>query len=55
MEKYNMASEAFSAGKKYCFMDFKRLANDTLCIHITRSDEQPDGSYKRNTSLYFTV
>ena len=53
MEKYNMASEAFSAGKKHYFMDFKRSANDTLFIQITRSDEQPDGSYKRNHIIVF--
>lgn len=53
MEKYNMASEAFSAGRKHYFMDFKRASNDTLFIQITRSDEQPDGSYRRKHIIVF--
>ncbi len=53
MERFNMASESFSAGRKHYFLDFKRAANDTLFIQITRSDRQLDGSFVRNHVIVF--
>lgn len=53
MERFNMASEAFSAGRKHYFLDFKRAANDTLFIQITRSDRQADGRFVRNHVIVF--
>lgn len=48
-----MASEEFSSGKKHYFLDFKRAVNETVFIQITRSDELPDGSFKRNHVIVF--
>jgi hypothetical protein len=35
------------------FLDFKRTANDTLFIQITRSDRKVDGSFVRNHVIVF--
>lgn len=48
MESNILASESFSTRKRHYFLDFKLAANKTNFIQITRSDEQPDGSFKRN-------
>lgn len=48
MESNILASEQFSSRKRHYFLDFKLAANRTNFIQITRSDEQPDGSFKRN-------
>ncbi|RZM29166.1 MAG: hypothetical protein EOO88_06000 [Pedobacter sp.] len=48
MESNILASEQFSSGKRHFFLDFKLAANKTNFIQITRSDEQADGSFKRN-------
>lgn len=43
-----LASEHFSTRKRNYFLDFKLAANKTNFIQITRSDEQADGTFKRN-------
>jgi DNA repair protein RadC len=48
MESNILASEHFSTRKRNYFLDFKLAANKTNFIQITRSDEQPDGTFKRN-------
>lgn len=48
MESNILASESFSTRKRHYFLDFKLAANNTNFIQITRSDEQPDGSFRRN-------
>ncbi|MFI5452247.1 DUF3276 family protein [Pedobacter sp. UC225_61] len=48
MESNILASEQFSTGKRHFFLDFKLAANNTNFIQITRSDEQADGSFRRN-------
>lgn len=48
MESNILASECFSRSKRHYFLDFKLAANNTNFIQITRSDEQADGTFKRN-------
>lgn len=49
MENDIIASESFSSGGKHYFLDFKIARNNSNYIRITRSDSQPDGSYKRTS------
>ena len=48
MESNILASEQFSSRKRHYFLDFKLAVNNTNFIQLTRSDEQPDGTFKRN-------
>lgn len=49
-----LATETFSAGRRYYFLDFKR-AEKSGCryIQFTRSEQQHDGSFKRCSFLIF--
>ncbi len=53
MESNILASEQFSSGKQHFFLDYKLAVNNTNLIQITRSDEQPDGTFKRNHVAIF--
>lgn len=53
MESNILASESFSINRRHYFLDFKLAANNTNFIQISRSDEQGDGSFKRNHVLVF--
>lgn len=53
MESNILASEYFSTSKRHYFLDFKLAANNRNFIQITRSDEQVDGSFKRNHVIVF--
>ena len=48
MKNKIIATESFSSKSRHFFLDFMLAKNDTNYISITRSDEQPDGSYVRN-------
>ncbi|MES2458190.1 MAG: UPF0758 domain-containing protein [Bacteroidota bacterium] len=53
-KKEILASESFSAtDKRHYFLDFKRAENDSRYIQLTRSEQQPDGSYKRWSFVVF--
>lgn len=53
MKQQLLASEAFSARNRHYFLDFKRAVNDSNYIQITRSEQQPDGSFKRWQLIVF--
>jgi len=53
MEKYNMASEAFSSGRTHYFFDFKVAAGNRLFLQMTRSDRQHDGTFRRSHIIVF--
>lgn len=48
-----LASESFSCGSRHYFLDFKLAGNNSNYISITRSDSQPDGSYQRQSIIFF--
>jgi len=48
-----LASENFSCGSKHYFLDFKTARNHSHYLCITRSDSQPDGTYKRTSITVF--
>ena len=53
MKNKLIASELFSQGNKYYFMDFRMALNSTCYIRISRSDKLPDGSFKRSSGVIF--
>ena len=53
MKSNILASENFSCGSKHYFLDFKLARNNSNFISITRSDSQPDGSYRRQSVTIF--
>lgn len=49
-----LMSESFSSSeKRHYFLDFKKTAKQSKFIQISRSDEQPDGSYQRSFVIVF--
>ncbi len=47
-------TESFSSSeKRHYFLDFKRTSSDSKFIQITRSDGQPDGSFRRRSVIVF--
>lgn len=48
-----LASESFTYGSRHYFLDFKIARNNSNYISITRSDSQPDGSYSRQSIIFF--
>jgi len=53
MKKQVLASESFSLRNRHYFLDFKRAENNSNYIQITRSEQQPDSSYKRWQVIVF--
>ena len=53
MDRFNLASEAFSSGRTHYFFDFKRAASDRLFLQITRSDRQSGGTFRRSHIIVF--
>lgn len=53
MKKQVLASESFSLNNRHYFLDFKRAENNSNYIQITRSEQQPDNSYKRWQVIVF--
>lgn len=54
MKNHNiLASESFSCGSRHYFLDFKLARNNSNYISISRSDAQPDGSYRRQSIAFF--
>ena len=53
MESNILATESFATRKRRYFLDFKKAANNTNFIQLTRSDEQLDGTYTRNQVCVF--
>ncbi|TCD08580.1 hypothetical protein EZ449_12120 [Pedobacter frigidisoli] len=49
-----LMSESFSSSeKRHYFLDFKKTVKDSKFIQISRSDQQPDGSYVRSFVIVF--
>jgi DNA repair protein RadC len=48
-----LASESFSCGSRHYFLDFKLARNNCNYISITRSDAQPECSYRRQSIAFF--
>ncbi|WP_421943338.1 DUF3276 family protein [Pedobacter sp.] len=53
MKNKTIASEMFSSGDKYYFVDLKKAVNNTCYIRITRSDESKSKRYKRASVVIF--
>jgi len=55
MKRQVLASESFSSpnSKRHYFLDFKRAENNSNYIQITRSEQQPDGAYRRWQVIVF--
>src|ERR1700743_3238574 len=53
MKNEPIVSESFSKGRRDFFLDFSLASNGSNYIRMTRSDEQPDGTYKRSSVVYF--
>lgn len=53
MKRQVLASESFSLKNRHYFLDFQRAENNSNYIQITRSEQQPDSSYKRWQVIVF--
>jgi len=53
MKSEIIASEVFSSGKRYYFLDLIEAKNKTRCLRITRSDELAEGSFHRKSIVLF--
>lgn len=53
MKNEPIVSESFSNGRRHFFLDFSLASNNRHYIRMTRNDEQPDGSYKRSSVVFF--
>ena len=53
MKRQVLATESFSFHNRHYFLDFKRTEHKSDYIQITRSEQQPDGSYKRWQVIVF--
>lgn len=49
-----LLSESFSSSqRRHYFLDFKKTAKNSRFVQISRSDQQPDGSYQRSFVIVF--
>jgi len=53
MKNENIASEFFSSGEKYYFLDFKLAKNKSHYLRITRSDATGNSKFKKSSIVIF--
>jgi DNA repair protein RadC len=53
MKIQHLQRESFSSGNRHYFLDFNKASNNSDYIRITRSDRQPDKTFKSTTIVVF--